>query len=76
MGSSLVFLDASVPDCFRKECNFANVVTDALVYHYANKSANDGQWTDASIAIQTSGDITASIEKGGITISAWRFFLV
>lgn len=68
LGSSLVFLDARIPDCFRKECNLGNVVTDALVFHYANKSANDAQWTDASIAIQGIGGITASIEKGDVTL--------
>ena len=44
-----------------KECNLGNVVTDAMVFHYANLSASDAQWTDASFAIQNSGSITASI---------------
>lgn len=66
VGSSLVFLDARVPDCFRRECNFANVVTDAFVFHYANKSGNDEHWTNASIAIQTSKSITTSIAEGKI----------
>ena len=44
-----------------KECNLGNVVTDAMVFHYANLSASDAQWTDASIAIQNSGSITSSI---------------
>ncbi|XP_068698294.1 snake venom 5'-nucleotidase-like isoform X1 [Montipora foliosa] len=62
VGSSFVFLDARRPDCFLKECNLGNVVTDAFVFHYANQSANNGRWTDASIAIQSSGSITASID--------------
>ena len=69
VGSSFVFLDARRPDCFLKECNLGNVVTDAFVFHYANQSANNGRWTDASIAIQSSGSITASIDvsaKGSI----------
>ena len=44
-----------------KECNLGNVVTDAMVFHYANLSANEEQWTDASMALQNSGSITASI---------------
>ena len=45
-----------------KECNLGNVVTDAMVFHYANLSANEEQWTDASIALQNSGSITTSID--------------
>ena len=44
-----------------KECNLGNVVTDAMVFHYANLSANEEQWTDSSIALQNSGSITTSI---------------
>ena len=63
MGSSFVFLNATKPGCMLKECNMnlGNVVTDAMVFHYANLSANEEQWTDASIALQNSGSITASI---------------
>lgn len=61
MGSSFVFLNATKPGCMFKECNLGNVVTDAMVFHYANLSANEEQWTDASIALQNSGSITASI---------------
>ena len=48
-----------------KECNLRNVINDAFVFHYANQSASDAQWTDASIAIQNSGSITASIAVNG-----------
>ena len=48
-----------------KECNLGNVVTDAFVFHYANQSTSDAQWTDASIAVQNSGSITASIAVSG-----------
>ena len=61
MGSSFVFLNASKPGCMLKECNLGNVVTDAMVFHYANLSANEEQWTSASIALQNSGSITTSI---------------
>ena len=44
-----------------KECNLGNVVTDAMVFHYAHLSASEEQWTDASIALQNSVSITASI---------------
>ena len=62
MGSSFVFLDARKPDCMLKECNLGNIVTDAMVFHYANQSASDAQWTTASIAVLNSGWITSSID--------------
>ncbi|KAJ7363701.1 hypothetical protein OS493_009864 [Desmophyllum pertusum] len=61
VGTSFVFLDARKPDCMLKECNLGNVVTDAMVFHYAKQSANEAQWTAASVAIQNSGSITSSI---------------
>ena len=61
MGSSFVFLNATKPGCMLKECNLGNVVTDAMVFHYAHLSASEEQWTDASIALQNSVSITASI---------------
>ena len=60
-----MFLDARKPDCMLKECNLGNVVTDAFVFHYANQSTSDAQWTNASIAIQNIGGITASIAVSG-----------
>ena len=60
-GFKLCFPECNEPDCMLKECNLGNVVTDAMVFHYANLSANEEQWTDASIALQNSGSITASI---------------
>ena len=59
MGSSFVFLNGS--DCMWKECNLGNVITDAFVFHYANQSANDVQWTNASIAVQHGKSVKASI---------------
>ena len=61
MGSSFVVLNATKPGCMLKECNLGNVVTDAMVFHYAHLSASEEQWTDASIALQNSVSITASI---------------
>ena len=61
VGSSFVFLNATKPGCMLKECNLGNVVTDAMVFHYAHLSASEEQWTDASIALQNSVSITASI---------------
>lgn len=61
MGTSFVFLDAGKPDCMLKECNLGNVATDAFVLHYANLTASETQWTEASVAIQNSGSITSSM---------------
>ena len=69
MGTSFVFLDARQPECRLKECNLGNVVAGAMVFYYANLTANDARWTDASIAIQDIGDITSSIAvRGNILI--------
>lgn len=61
MGTSFVFLNAEKPDCLLKECNLGNLFTDAFVFHNANLTASETQWTEASIAIQNSGSITASM---------------
>ncbi|RMX39597.1 hypothetical protein pdam_00004020 [Pocillopora damicornis] len=61
VGTSFVFLNAEKPDCLLKECNLGNLFTDAFVFHNANLTASETQWTEASIAIQNSGSITASM---------------
>ena len=55
-------LQAGRSSCWTGECNLGNMVTDAFVFYYANMSASPKQWTEASIAIQNSGSITAPID--------------
>lgn len=46
--------------CNKKECNLGNLISDAMVYHYA--AQYDGEhWTDAPIALLQAGAIRASI---------------
>ncbi|KAK3749568.1 hypothetical protein QZH41_019711 [Actinostola sp. cb2023] len=61
LGRSLVYLNADQVHCRLNECNLGNLVTDAMVFHYANQTAQSVQWTKASIALQSSGSIMASI---------------
>lgn len=58
VGHTKVFLDGS---CRRKECNFGNFITDAMVDWYSRQSDYEGFWTDASIAFMQGGGIRASI---------------
>ncbi|KAK9883087.1 hypothetical protein WA026_001289 [Henosepilachna vigintioctopunctata] len=59
IGKSSVYLDGM---CRLKECNFGNLVTDAMVYYsaYSNKMDVDS-WTTSSIALYNAGNIRNSI---------------
>ncbi|RVE45432.1 hypothetical protein evm_009867 [Chilo suppressalis] len=57
IGSTAVVLDGQ--SCRTDECNFGNLITDAIAYHRALHY--DGVWTDAPITIMHSGAIAASI---------------
>ncbi|EDO42016.1 predicted protein [Nematostella vectensis] len=62
IGRSLVQLNGDRDVCWRGECNLGNVITDAMVMTYANKTATSMQWTGASVGLQTAGNIFKSIE--------------
>lgn len=58
VGSTTIGLDGQ--HCNKKECNLGNLITDAMIYHYA--AQYDGEhWTDAPIALLQAGSIRASI---------------
>lgn len=60
VGSTTINLDSQ--HCNTKECNLGNLITDAMVYHYA--AQYDGEhWTDAPIALLQAGSIRASIVR-------------
>lgn len=59
IGKSKVYLDGF---CRLSECNFGNLITDAMVYYSAYHNGNDNKrWTNASVAIYNSGNIRNSI---------------
>lgn len=59
VGKSTVYLDGM---CRTRECNFGNLITDAMVYYSAyNNLMNNDVWTNASIALYNSGNLRNSI---------------
>lgn len=65
LGVSKVKLDGSRPACRKKECNFGNMITDAMIYVRVKELENTPHqyWTDAAISFIQSGGIRESIEK-------------
>lgn len=57
IGSTSVVLDNN---CGQTECNLGNLITDAMVYYYAQNYVGE-HWTDAPIAIMQAGGIRTSI---------------
>ncbi|XP_031571054.1 snake venom 5'-nucleotidase-like [Actinia tenebrosa] len=62
LGRTLVYLNGNPKECGIKECNLGNIITDAMVFYYANQTANSNQWTEVSVAFQMSGSIVVSID--------------
>lgn len=58
IGSTSVLLDGE--SCKLKECNLGNLITDAMVYHYAMLYKGE-HWTDAPIGIIQGGGIRSSV---------------
>lgn len=65
VGRTRVSLDSST--CRKKECNFGNLITDAMV---AQKAFQYGgyYWTDTPIAVMNGGSIRTTIDIGSITV--------
>nr|XP_022917065.1 protein 5NUC-like [Onthophagus taurus] len=55
-----VFLEGV--NCRYQECNFGNMVMDAMVEYRANQYEGPG-WTDAAVALMNSGSITTDINS-------------
>lgn len=58
IGNTTVVLDGE--SCWIEECNFGNLITDAIVYYYATRYEGE-RWTDAPIAVIHSSPILRSI---------------
>ncbi|GBP34722.1 Protein 5NUC [Eumeta japonica] len=58
LGTAKTILDGHT--CRLQECNFGNLITDAMIHEYASKYVGD-TWTDAPIAILQGGGIRASV---------------
>lgn len=61
-GSLQVTLDGSQYNCRREECNFGNLIADAMVMYKATVSAPT--WTDTPIGLMNGGGIRATIMPG------------
>ncbi|KAF7997636.1 hypothetical protein HCN44_006207 [Aphidius gifuensis] len=63
VGSSLVLLDGKLKNCQLKECNFGNLITDAMI-DYANRQDNlTGKWKYPLVAFVGAGYIRDSIDQ-------------
>ncbi|XP_015125991.1 protein 5NUC [Diachasma alloeum] len=63
VGYTKVFLDGDAKNCRRKECNLGNLIVDAMVEYNAMEYGKGQGWTDAPIAIHSSGTIRTSLNK-------------
>ncbi|KAF7997584.1 hypothetical protein HCN44_006155 [Aphidius gifuensis] len=63
VGNSLVLLDGDSKNCRVKECNFGNLITDAMI-DYAHRQFNlTGKWKQPSVAFVGGGNIRGSIDQ-------------
>uniref|UniRef100_A0A224XL03 Putative cd73 ecto-5'-nucleotidase n=1 Tax=Panstrongylus lignarius TaxID=156445 RepID=A0A224XL03_9HEMI len=58
-GATRVFLDGK---CRLKECNFGNLLTDAITHFAVLQSKSNETWTEAPITLINGGSIRTSIE--------------
>lgn len=58
IGNTSVILDGR--SCNQRECNLGNMITDAIIDHYAKQYTGE-HWTDTPIAIMQAGAIRSSI---------------
>ncbi|XP_071051790.1 protein 5NUC-like [Onthophagus taurus] len=58
LSTSSVFLDGT--SCYYDECNFGNMIADAIVEYRATQYQGRG-WTDAAVVLVNSGSITTNI---------------
>ena len=67
-GHSSVFLEGNEHVCRTKECNMGNLVSDAFVYGFLNKTTREDGfkgWTKYPIAINCGGTIRTSFNPSG-----------
>lgn len=69
IGQTAVVLDGD--SCKLEECNLGNLITDAMMYHYALRYEGE-RWTDAPVAIIPGGAIGASIAPSNRPASITR----
>ncbi|XP_067124170.1 snake venom 5'-nucleotidase-like [Centruroides vittatus] len=62
VGQTNVYLNADRPYCRMHECNFGNVITDAVLRFYLKKPT-ENQWNTIAISIFNSGGIRDSISE-------------
>lgn len=62
IAKSRVYLDN---ECRKKECNFGNLITDAMVDSYVEKAENKTVWTYAAVGVMNTGGIRIPIDSAG-----------
>lgn len=60
IGKSRVFIDGSEESCRKKECNMGNLITDAMIWSYANSAERKDKYIP--LAIMQGGGIRSSID--------------
>ncbi|CAH1788031.1 unnamed protein product [Owenia fusiformis] len=63
IGTTRVMLDSQ--PCKKEECNFGNLITDAMVHKMLEYATESNGWTDAAIAIMNAGSIRIPISNTG-----------
>ncbi|CAN7981922.1 unnamed protein product [Ixodes pacificus] len=68
IGLTKVKLEASDKVCRIKECNTANLITDAFLAFYADRNTtnNTEDWSDVNAAVVNSGIVKTTVEQGVI----------
>ena len=61
-GRSLVHLDGDGNSCRRHECNFGNLIADAIV-KMSQQTPDNTRWATVVLGIMNGGGIRASIDK-------------
>ncbi len=75
IGKAHVYLDGAKSSCRVRECNMANLVTDAFLWSLIT-FPDDEKWNEVSIAVIPAGRVRASIEQGQVFILFVSLFLV
>ncbi|KAF7995280.1 hypothetical protein HCN44_004752 [Aphidius gifuensis] len=63
VGTSLVLLDGDSKKCRVEECNFGNLLTDAMIYYTYRHVNLTGKWKQPSVAFVGAGNIRGSIDQ-------------
>ncbi|KAF5302587.1 hypothetical protein FQA39_LY10205 [Lamprigera yunnana] len=75
IGRTRVVLDGNVSNCRVKECNLANLITDAYVAYHSSRYVGK-YWTDAPVAIFNAGAIRNSVTPRLVNGSLTKYDII